>query len=126
MFPKMRDPFPGTIQPDQIIAGSVMVLIRGIRFVGQNDGVRSDEPRQVVHVTVRVIADDALAQPDRSLHPEVVTEDLLVLRSAHSGVSHLRIRKEPLLGNQQQVRTVALDPTALQHQRGSIRPRRAH
>ena len=67
-----------------------MILVVGrIFLVGEHDHARRREPRDVVDVSVRVVADAALAEPDRLANSERVAKDALVSLARESRISLL-------------------------------------
>src|SRR6266487_3290490 len=55
--------FRRRLEATEIVHRPRVILIRWIRFVRQNHSVTRAEPRDVVDVTVGVVANSALAQP---------------------------------------------------------------
>ena len=82
-----------------------------------------DEPRDVVDVAVRVVADAAFAQPDRARDAEPFGEDPLVVLACQSRVANLHVAEQPLLGDEHQAVAVDLDAAALEDDATRRRPR---
>jgi hypothetical protein len=92
-----------------------VVLVGGIGLVRHEHRVGGDEPRDVVHVAVRVIAHASLAQPDHPADAEPLGEDALVVGAAHPGIALLHRREQAFLGRQQQAGAVAVDRASFEH-----------
>ena len=86
----------------------------GIVLDGQHHRVSTHEPRDVVNVPVRVVADTAFAKPDRVLHPEPFREDLFVVLPSKAGIADLDITQQPFLGYEEQPLAVDLDTAAFE------------
>ena len=76
-----------------------MVRIAPVRLHDRHDGARRDEAREVVDVTVRVVALDAVAEPDDLGHAERVAQHALDVRAAQRRVA-VRVQ-QALLGREQ-------------------------
>ena len=111
-----RPRFRRCLEPAQIIDRSRVILVRRILFVGKDDRFAARKTRDVVDVTVRVVTDRAFAQPYSIGYAEVLRESFLVVLGRHPGISHLYVRKEPLLGHQHHSPAVDLDSSPLQDQ----------
>ena len=96
----------------------------GSCFDRQHDRVAAHESRDVVDVPVRVVADAALAEPDRVADAEPLGEHLFVVVAREAGVAHLHVAQQPLLGDEQQSVAVDLDAAALEHDAAAGRPAR--
>ena len=103
------------LEPPQVVHRALVVLVGRIVFDGQDHRVRSHEPRDVVDVAVRVVADAAFAEPDRVADAEPLREDLLVVLRVESRVADLDVAEQPLLGDEQQPVAVDLDAAAFEH-----------
>ena len=81
-----------------------------------------DEPRQVVDVSVGVVAVDAPAEPDDVAHAEKVGEDPLQGRPVELRVARLDRAEQALLGRQQRAPAVDVEgPPSITTRR--LRPR---
>ncbi len=56
----------GVLESPAVVDGALVVRVGGIGLEGEDDGVRRDEARDVVHVPVRVVTDAPFAEPDRA------------------------------------------------------------
>ena len=66
-------------------------------------------------MAVRIVACDAVAQPDHALDSQIVAQAALDLRPGHSRVARLHVAQQALFGGQQQSRAVDIDAAAFQH-----------
>ena len=74
-----------------------------------------DEPRHVVDVAVRVVADAPFAEPDRLANPQPFLEQPLVVLAGQTWVADLDVGQQPLFGRQQKPLTVDLDAAPFEH-----------
>src|SRR5215203_4821377 len=63
-----------------------------------------------------VVADAALAEPDRLANAEVFSKGALVARAIEPGIADLLVGQEPLLGDEERSLAVRLDPAAFEHE----------
>ena len=92
-----------------------MILVVGrILLVREHDHARRGEPRDVVDVSVRVVADAAFAEPDRLANPERIAKDALVAVARETGIPLLNRREQALLGHEQRAFAVGLDRAAFE------------
>ena len=54
----------GRLKPQQIVVQRLVVQVISSRLDHGHHGLRTDEPGEVVHMSVRVVAGDAIAEPD--------------------------------------------------------------
>src|SRR5688500_277342 len=94
----------------------MILVIGGVFLIGEHDHTGGDESRDVVDVAVRVVADAALAEPDRLADAEAVAERPLVAGAVEPRIAYLFVREEPLLGHEHGPLAVGLDPTSLEHE----------
>ncbi len=104
----------GQLEPAEVVHRPRVVLVGRILFDREHDGALVNEPRDVIDVAMRVVADTALAEPDRAADAQPLAEDPLVVVTRESGVPHLDVAQQPLLGHEQQARAVDLDAAALE------------
>ena len=76
----------------EIVRERLVVGVVGARLDHGHDGPRIDETGEVVHVAVRVVADDAPAQPDDVADAQIIGQDLLQLRAVETRVAALHRR----------------------------------
>ena len=74
----------GQLEPAQVVDRLQVIVVARVVLDGYDDRVRRDEPRDVVHVTVRVIARTAVAEPDGPADAQPVREDPFVILHATS------------------------------------------
>ena len=73
-------------------SGSWLASLR-IRLDHGDDRARPDEARQIVDVAVRVVADDAVAEPENFVDPKVVRDSVCSdLLACHAGIALLHAR----------------------------------
>ena len=102
-----------------------MVLVGRVLLMGEHHHARRHEARDVVHMPMRVVADAALAEPDRLADPELLGEGALVVGAREAGVPHLHVAQQPLLGHEHRALAVGLDTAALEHHTSlAVVPRR--
>ena len=102
-----------------------MVLVRGVLFEREHHHARRHEACDVVHMPMRVVADAALAEPDRLADPQFLGEAALVVGAREAGVPHLHVAQQPLLGHEHRALAVGLDAAPLEHHASlAIVPRR--
>ena len=89
------------------------------RFDGEDDRVGADEPRDVVDVPVRVVADAAFPEPDRPLTPSISRKTLRSRRGS-ARVADLDVAEQPLLGYEEQARAVHVDAAAFEHDAAAV------
>ncbi len=100
-----------------------MVRVVSPRLDDGDDRARIDEPRQVVDVSVRVVALDSAAEPDDvAQHQGNRRRRALDVRAIESRVTRLDLAEQALLGREQRALAVDVDRTALHHDRGVIAP----
>ncbi len=92
-----------------------MVLVGGVGLCGQQDGVLCDEPRDVIYVTMRVVAGAAAVEPKYLIDAEVFGEDLLQLFARHTRVPLLHLTEQALFCCQYGTRAIHVNRTTLQH-----------
>ncbi len=110
---------------DHAQAGALQQLqIFPQRFVVRFDDLVDDghhgflihEARQIVDVTVRVVARDALLQPDGPANPEIIGEVSLQIRASEAGITHLHgFAQQAFFGGQQETGAVDIDAAAFEH-----------
>ena len=49
----------------EVVHRTQVVLVQGVFFDSDHHRIRADEPRHVIDMAVRVVADAAFAEPDR-------------------------------------------------------------
>jgi len=70
---------PGELEPFHVVYRTAMVFIVGrILLVREHDDTGRDESRDVIDVAVSIVADVALAEPDRLSNTEVLGKDPFV------------------------------------------------
>ena len=94
----------------------MVLVVRGVLLVREHDHAGRDEARDVVDVAVRVVADAALAEPDRLANAEVLAERALVAVAIEPRIAHLHVGEEPLLGHEHRALAIGLDAAALEHE----------
>ena len=93
-----------------------MILVRWILLVREDDRIPTGKARDIVDVAMSIVPRRAFTQPYSIGDAQVLGEGLLVVLSAHAGVSHLDVREQPLLDHQHHSAAVDLDSSPLQHQ----------
>src|SRR3981081_2444590 len=94
----------------------MILVVGGILLVRQNDHARSDEPRDVVHMAMRIIAHTPRAEPDRLTDAEILTERALVADPIEARITYLDVGEQPLLRHEQRPFAVRLDAAAFEDQ----------
>ena len=92
-----------------------MIGFFGARLDYGNDGSRSDKPRQVVNVAVRVVANNTPSQPHDVANPEIVCEDPLDAQAVEPGVAGLGFAEQAFLGDEQCAASVNVDGAPFHH-----------
>src|SRR6185503_855874 len=100
-----------------------MIRVGAVRLDDGHDRARRDEPREVVDVAVRVVARDALPEPEDLADAETVAQQALDVDARQLGVP-IRVQ-EALLRRQQRALAVDLDRAALEHDARLRVPRHA-
>ncbi len=90
----------GRLKAPEVVLERLVVWVVGARLDGRDDGLRVDKPREVVDVSVRVVAGDSAPQPDDVPRAQVAGEDPLELGAAHTGISGLDFAEQAFLGRQ--------------------------
>ncbi len=103
-------------EPLQIILKGFIILVLWVLLHDRDDGVRTHEARDVVHVAVRVVADNAVAQPEDVGHAQEALQVILYLDLDELGVSILV--QKALLGREKRPLAVHVDRSALEHDTG--------
>ena len=102
-------------QASQIVVQGRIIFVLLIRLDHRDDRVGRDEAGDVVDVAVRVVAGDALAEPDDRLDSEIVGKHLLVGSAIHGRIALLRGREQAFLGREQSAAAVDVDRAAFEH-----------
>lgn len=97
----------------QVGGKDLVVFILRIRFDAGDETVVFEKPGHVINVTIGIVADDALAEPEKAGHAEVVAQDALDLLAIQVRVA-IRMEKALLTGEKQSL-VIHLDGAALEH-----------
>jgi hypothetical protein len=108
-------------QAAPVLAQRFVVRIEWVGFQDGDHGRRGHEARDVVHVTVGVIAGDAAVQPEDLSDSQVIGEQLLILLAVQLRVARLHRAEKTLLGGQQETLAVHINGAALEHQMATAR-----
>ncbi len=73
------------------------------------------EPRKIVHVAVRIVARDAVFEPQNVRYAEVVAEDRRQFLARDAGISRLDRTEKALLGGEHRSEAVDVDAAAFQN-----------
>src|SRR3954451_14142152 len=84
-----------------------MVLVAAVRLNRRNHGPRADEARDIVNVTVRVVAFNTAAEPNDVVHTQILREDLFEIFFAEPAIALLLARKQTFFGGEH--RPAAID-----------------
>src|SRR5262245_49830472 len=91
-----------------------MVFVGWILLDRDHHRICTDEPRNIVDVPVRVVADATLAEPDGLTGAEPFRENALVILPPQTGIPNLHVAEEPFFGHQDHTVSVDLDAAALE------------
>ncbi len=106
---------PQALEPLAVLLEGGVVLVGAVLLAAENDGAGAGESRDVVHVSVRVVAGDAPVQPEDIAGAQKIAEDLFVVAPRHPGIANLDMRiEQALLGRQEGSGTVDVDRAPLQ------------
>ena len=97
-----------------------MIHVSRIIFDHGDDRIGSDEAGEVVDVAVRVVAEDAAAEPDRVRRAEVVGENFFVVFARHAGVALLHLAEQAFFGGEDGAASVDVDGAAFEHDAGVV------
>ena len=112
------------LEPTKILRERLVVGVVTARLDHGHDGLRIDEPGEVVHVAVRVVAGDALAQPDDVADAQIIGEHLLQPRAVEARVAALDLAQQALLGGQQAAPAVDVDGASFHDDAAELVPAR--
>ena len=99
-------------------AGSLegrMIQIFAVRLDHGDDRVLGDETRQVVYVSMGVVAEDAASQPDGVRRTQIIGESFFVVNAAHVRIALLHFAEQAFLRGQNRSRAVDVDGSAFEH-----------
>ena len=100
----------------EIFGERLVVLVGAVGLARDDDGGGADEAREVVDVTVRVVAGDAAVEPQRLRHAELLREHALEIALGHARVADLHgLGEEALTRREHRALSVEIDAAALEH-----------
>ena len=99
-------------QPRQILLKRFEIRVSTILLHDRYDGALADKARQIIDVTVCIIALDPVAEPKDFRDAKIIAQPLLDLRAPESGVS-IRIQKAGF-GSEQRARAIDVYGTPFQ------------
>lgn len=100
-------------QPFEIRREDGVVFLLRIWFHAGDEAIGFVEAGHVVDVTVRVVADNALAEPENLVRPEIFFQGLLDLRPVQLGIA-VGV-EQALLAGEQEAFAIHVDRSAFEH-----------
>ena len=105
----------------QFSARRSIIGVLGVCLLDEDEGVRVDEPADVVNVAVGIIARGTGDEPLDIADPEGFLEGLLKLRAAHPGIAHLDLGVEvTLLSGEHGAASIDVDAAAFKDERMAV------
>ena len=102
------------LKTTKIVPQRFVIRIFRIVLDHGDDGVRRDEPREVIDVAVSIVAEDAAAQPDHVRRTEIISEDFFVVFARHAGIALLHFAEQTLFGGEERALSVDVDRAAFE------------
>ena len=78
-----------------------MIRIARVFLVGYQDYARRRKTGDVVDMSMRVVPNASLAQPNGIRDTEVFAKNFLVIGPRHSRIANLHVAEQPLFGDHQ-------------------------
>ncbi len=103
------------LEPLARLGQRTVVRVPCVPLLAHHHAPRPHETREVVDVPGRVVAGDAVTEPEHLLHAQVVTEHLLGALATQSAVSRLAAAQQAFLRAEQRAEPVHVDGAALEH-----------
>ncbi len=99
----------------QVFFERFVVGVLFVVFTGDDDGLWIGEARQIVNVPVRVVAGDAVLQPDCLRRAQILTKDGFDIGASQFWIAGLDRAQQAFFGSQNGARAIHINAAAFEN-----------